>query len=137
VALRGATIKIAASIQDTRSWGLAAPWGVGDQGKSPFDCCLWVLRAGSVQSIQHLQKHWILERNRHFADLEIDLLASVVRSEGFPDDLGKGLKRRGAEDRIFQPTPGRHQRRCGARGGGWRIRSDSAGEVGNLLADGL
>ena len=53
-------------------------------------------------SIQHLQKHWILERNRHLADLEIDLLASVVRSEGFPDHLSKGLKRQGAKDRDFQ-----------------------------------
>ena len=53
-------------------------------------------------SIQHLQKHWILERNRHLADLEIDLLASVVPSEGFADHLGKGLQGQGAEDRVLQ-----------------------------------
>jgi hypothetical protein len=46
-----------------------------------------------VLSIQHLQKHWILERNRYLTDLEIDLLSSVVLAESFADHLGKGLKR--------------------------------------------
>jgi hypothetical protein len=55
-----------------------------------------------VLSIQHLQKHWILERNRYLIDLEIDLLASVVLSESFADHLGEGVKRQGAEDRVFQ-----------------------------------
>jgi hypothetical protein len=51
---------------------------VGDQGKLPFGCCSRFFRAGSVLSIQHLQKHWILERNWYFTDLEIDFLSSVV-----------------------------------------------------------
>ena len=37
----------------------------------------------------------------HLTDLEIDLLSVVVFSEGFADHLGKGLKRQGAEDRVF------------------------------------
>ena len=53
-------------------------------------------------SIQHLQKHWILERNRYLADLEIDLLSSIALSEGFADHLGECLKRQGSEDRVFQ-----------------------------------
>ena len=34
-----------------------------------------------VLSAQHFQKHGILERNRHLADLEIDLLTAIVLSE--------------------------------------------------------
>jgi hypothetical protein len=55
-----------------------------------------------VLSIQHLQKHWILKRNRYLTDLEIDVLSSVVLPEGFADHLCKGLKRKGPEDRVFQ-----------------------------------
>jgi hypothetical protein len=62
------------------------------------------LGAGSVLSIQHLQEHWILERNRHLAELEIDLLSSVVFPKGFTDPLGQGLKLEGTEYRVFINT---------------------------------
>jgi len=92
VALRAVTGEIAASSQDTTSWGLAAPLGWGTKERPPFGCRLESLGAGSVLSIQHLQKHCIVKRNRHLADLEIDLLSTVIRAEGFAaDHIGKCL----------------------------------------------
>jgi hypothetical protein len=53
-------------------------------------------------SNQHLQKHWIFERNRYLAELDIDFLASVVFPEGFSDHLGTDLECQYLEDRVFQ-----------------------------------
>jgi hypothetical protein len=103
VALRAVTGEIAARPLDTRSWGWRLQ-GVRIKDRPPFGCFLSFLRAGSVLSIQHLQKHWILERNRYLADLEIDVLATVVLSEGFSDHLGKCQKHQGAKEQVFQVT---------------------------------
>jgi len=81
---------------------LAAPWGGGGQRKAPFGCCLRFLRAGSVLSIQHLQMHRILERDRYLADLELDLLSAVVFPEGFSVQLGNGLKRQSFKIQSFK-----------------------------------
>jgi len=76
---------------------------VGDQRKTSLRLLPCVFAAGSVPSIRHFQKHWLLERNRHRSDLEIDLLATVVLSEGLADQIGN------------------HPEAGGARGAGWRI----------------
>jgi hypothetical protein len=76
--------------------------GGGGSRTGPLRFLPPVLGAGSVLSIQHPQKPWILPRNRHLADLEIDVLSSLVFTDGFSDHPGKGMQHQYPKDRALQ-----------------------------------
>jgi hypothetical protein len=52
--------------------------------------------------IQHLQKHWNLERNRNLTDLEIDHLRPASRAESSPHHLGKAQRNKNKILRVPQ-----------------------------------